>query len=379
MKKNFGIVFFLIAFSLLLAFLDCEPPLPAVHEPTADEVYSSLSKRLKIMLTRNDLDRKAGQLGRLYAWNWGYLGRAALQMHQATGEDRFLSLVRDISENLLSLRDDALQLIDQERQSVIPSWGTLFKNGKRANEITTAGLITLPMCQYALATGDDRIGRAAVATLSAFIPERKDAFGGYFFEHLSEGYVEPLNHAHAYGAALSYCSRLDYAPESFTETALGVYRYWIHFVRADGNGISWPYMPRPDSPDDLPSEAIWKAGVTIELPIALVDIGLLERDEIIPQLTRAILENPIIEAGGIPQFIGTDQLLDITTRPDIRGKSLAGLISSFVLLDDEAVTEAFTGMMRHHPAYFPGGWLGGSRSMILSYAFLQRADADPVK
>jgi hypothetical protein len=34
------------------------------------------------------------------------------------------------------------------------------------------------------------------------------------------------------------------------------------------------------------------------------------------------------------------------------------------------VDEAFQKMVRDHPKHFPGGWFGGSRSMLMSYAYL---------
>ncbi|MEM9732511.1 MAG: hypothetical protein AAF903_03370 [Pseudomonadota bacterium] len=351
--------------------------------PTADQLYKSMAWQMDHMFTRTDIDLKQGERGRLFAWSWGYLGRASLLMHEATGEQRFLDLVQDTSKRLLANRDDALGLVDGERGIIMPSWQVKYNWGDRSNEITAAGLITLPMCQYALKTGDHEIGREAVKSLAAFIPERQEAHGGYYFWHHSQEIVEPLNHAHIYGAALAWCSKLDYAPASFAQTAKGIYRYWRHFTRRDGEGLSWAYMPAPDSPRDQKSEAIWKMGVTIELPIALIRTGLMEDDGIMADLSKTVTGNFIVKAGGIPQFLGERKPIDISKLAKFEGRSLTGLMAPVVLLDDPAVTQTFISMVKRYPKQFPNGWFGGAKSMTFAYAYLkatqtQKAAAAPV-
>ncbi|WP_377211800.1 hypothetical protein [Pseudahrensia aquimaris] len=339
--------------------------------PSDDAVYKSLAWQMDHMFTRTDIDLAQGERGRLFAWSWGYLGRAALLMQEATGEKRFLDLVRDTSHRLLENRDDTLGLVDGERGAIVPSWQVKYNFGGKSNEITAAGLITLPMCEYALKTGDEKIGREAVKSLNAFIGERREAHGGYYFWHLSQKIVEPLNHSHIYGAALATCSKLSYAPDTFAETAKGIYRYWRHFTRADGEGLSWAYMPAPDSPLDQKSEAIWKMGVTIELPVALVKHGLMADDGILDLLGKTVTGNSIVRAGGVPQFIGEGLLIDISKGEKFHRRSLAGLMSPVVLLDNPAVTGAFLKMVRDHPKLYPNGWFGGSKSMMFSYAYLR--------
>jgi len=342
----------------------------ALPKLTNDEIYETLSARLARVLDNDRFNTDIGERGRFYAWYWGYIGRALLEMHEVTGEQRFLDLFTDTSWQLIDLRDDALGLVDPERERVVPSWGTLYKNGIRANEITTAGFISLPMCQYAVKTGDEMIGQKAVETLGSFIDEREEAFGGYYFQHRSEGYVEPINHAHVYGAALAYCSELSYAPSNFEETALGIYRYWRHFVRQNGEGISWPYMPTPTSAQNLPSEAIWKAAVSIELPVALAAVGLIDGSEIIPKIAKTITRNPIVIKGGIPQFFGNDRSEDMIGNRKFEGSSLAGLAGAFVLLKEDEVDDLLIEWVNTHSELFPGGWEGGSRTMPMAYAYL---------
>ncbi len=338
---------------------------------TDDQIYENLSKKLNYMITRTDHGLEKGGRGRLFAWYWGYLGRASLMMYEATNDERFLDLVRDISLKLIEVRDDKLGLVDDERKRILPNWGTQYKNGVRANEVTSAGLITLPMCQYARIRGDKVIGRAAIESLSAFLDERQQAFGGYYFHHYTQDIVEPLNHTHVYGAALAHCSLLPYAPKSYPEIAMGIHKYWEHFIRKDGEGYSWPYKPAPDSPLDQKSEAVWKAGVTVELPIALVETGIMKDTTIIDQMEATFLNHPTMKEGGIPQFIGTDVMVDLSKREKFNGSSLPGLFVPFAMLKRPKVEKAVVEMVNNHPTLFSRGWFGGSRSMFMTYAYLR--------
>ena len=339
--------------------------------PTPDDIHKAMARRLESNFTRTDIDLKKGERGRLFGWSWGYIGRAALLLHEATGEERFKAMVRDTSYRLLEHRDDALGIVDPVRGRVMPSWTAKYPFGGHSTEITTAGLIALPMCQYAVKFGDHTLGREAVKTLKAFIAERREAHGGYYYFHDVQGEVEAINHANIYGTALAHCAQLPYAPASFTETALGIYRYWRHFTRPDGAGLSWPYMPGPDSPQDIEAEAFWKYAVTLELPVALVKLGLMKDDGIIDQLRRTWRENPIIKAGGIARYLGERKDVDMTDEERFQGRSLAGLMSTVVLLEDPVATEQFLTMMRRHPKYFPHGWFGGSKSMFFTYGWLK--------
>ena len=114
--------------------------------PSNDVIYDFLAVGLDNMLTRKNVKISKGGRGRIYAWFWGYWGRSAVYMYRATDEARFLDLFVDTYKKLLAERDDRLGLVDDARKVVVPSWGTLFEDGTRANHVTTAGLITLPVC-----------------------------------------------------------------------------------------------------------------------------------------------------------------------------------------------------------------------------------------
>src|SRR5699024_7442791 len=148
-----------------------------------------------------------GERGRMYAWYWGYYGRAAVDFYIVTGEERFAQLIVRTAESLLELRDDSLNLVDDERGVVFPSWGTRYKTGERSNEITTAVLIALPMIEYARVSNSYWLADAAAEALVAFKEEREiTANGEHYFVHRTDNVVEALNHVSVYGAALAHAT-----------------------------------------------------------------------------------------------------------------------------------------------------------------------------
>ncbi|MBK6862434.1 MAG: hypothetical protein IPG91_02150 [Ideonella sp.] len=334
--------------------------------PSDDEAYAFLSRGLKHMLRRTDVDMRPGERARLYAWYWGYYGRAALDLYQATGQARFVSLVQETAQRLLAERDDATGRVDESRGEVAPSWGTRF--GKvRSTEITTAGLIVLPMCQCALLTGDASLARPAFETLAFYVPEQRQLEdGSLYFVHRTTARVEALNHANVYATALAYASRLPGAPADFAPTALGVGRYFRRFARDDGAAACWPYEPTPSSPPDLPGEALWKASVSLELPVALHASGLEDASALLARIANIIKLNPLARAGKIPRFIGSARDIELSSKDE--GTSMAGALGAWLLIDDLELHEIVLSLMAQHPAMFPCGWYGGSRCMILGQA-----------
>lgn len=223
-----------------------------------DVLYEFLHDGLNSMIERRDehLADKGGR-GRLYAWYWGHWGRAAVNFYEVSGEQRFLDLIVNTYRRLLAERDDTLNLVDDERGWIVPAWGTLYKDGTRSNEITTAGLITLPICHflnladrnelvrqnYADAIRDFR--EAALETLSAFEDEirQSPAGGGSFFFHLTDGIVEPLNHSHMFGAAVAHCAA-SIPREEFSRIVRGLAGYFSKAIVRNNNGsYSWPMHP----------------------------------------------------------------------------------------------------------------------------------------
>lgn len=342
------------------------PPFPMTDE----QVYVYLDHALANMIQRRDVDLAPGERGRLYGWYWGYYGRAAIDMYRVSQDTRYIEIVERTIEALLEERDDQLLRVDDERGVIVPGWGTKYSSGTRSNEITTAGLITLPMLEYANLSGKSWIRDAAVETLISFQDERIEVSGGcYYFMHQTQNIVEALNHSALYGAALAKASCIHDDPW-FKDTALGLYRYFVKFIDQRGNGISWPYSPAPgDDRKALSSEALWKAAATIELPIALSENEEEEATVLLENVARSLLSHPAVEGGELPQFIGHDRPQAVDSEKVSGG--LTGFLSAFLQIDDDELRSRIFSLMKSHPHMFPNGWKGGSRSMIMAWSHMR--------
>lgn len=346
---------------------DIAPPFALSDE----EVYVYLDRALANMVNRQDVDLGPGERGRLYGWYWGYYGRAAVDMYCVTGDPQYAALLERTIDALLEQRDDQLAMIDDERDAVFPGWGTKYASGVRSNEITTAGLITLPMLEYAAVSGKSWVRDAAVETLLAFRREAKQDENGYrYFVHQTQNIVEALNHAALYGAALVKASVIHDDPW-LIDTALGIFRYHLKFIDWREGGISWPYSPTPnDDKTTLASEALWKAAATIELPIALSERGFEDATNLLQKVSESFLTHPAVKRGELPQFLGHDRPQGVD--PTRISGGLTGLLSSFLQIDDSSLRREIFSLMGKNSNMFPNGWKGGSRSMIMAWCHLRK-------
>lgn len=338
---------------------------------TDDEMHNFLKRALTNMIERTDIELQKGQRGRLYAWYWGYYGRAAADLYTTTGDRRFKTLIEETIDALLNERDDQLGSIDAERGFAFPGWGTKYKTGECSNEITTAGLICMPMLEYARTEGLSWLADAACETLTSFKGERLEATNGrYYFEHQTQHVVEALNHSALYGAALTQAAQL-VEDDWLIDTARGLYQYHVSFTERRGAGLTWPYAPSPgEDKSEMASEAIWKAAATIELPIALSENGDESARQFLQDIGESLAQHPQLIRGEFPRFLGHDRIVPLdSTR--ING-GLTSFIGSFLQLGSLALNERLFDLMRKSPDYFPNGWKGGSRAMPMAWAHLRR-------
>jgi hypothetical protein len=345
-----------------------------------EKAFDFLKSQIEAMFARNDHGLQSGEKGRLYAWYWGYYGRALLDLYRSSGNETYGYYFRSICDRLFEERDEYLGLEDEERFRPVASWGTRFKNGKRSNEITTAGLITLPIAEYCSLFGGQSLSYEVIRTLREFIGEVKSCDLGCYFYHISDGIIEPLNHSNLYAASLAYASRLPSAPLEFNKISLEVYRYFRKFVMRSSSGlIKWPYAPAPqDYGREFVSEPIWKGGATIELPVALANAGLIKRDDpFLGSIINLLKKNKHFSNGKLPQLLDNDSEKVISGAKFI-GTSLAGFLSSWVQLNDPELNSMIIRAVQENPEYFPNGWLGeqfpnkgGSRAMIMAHEHLR--------
>jgi len=130
-------------------------------------------------------------------------------------------------------------------------------------------------------------------TLGSFIMSAKKRWR-LLFPARSEGSCRNYQSRARLWSPLSHiASRTLLRTSNFEETALGIYRYWRHFVRQNGEGDSWPYIA--DSHQRLPkafrSESHLKAAGFNREPSLFTCHGLADRDgsEIIPKIAKTHL------------------------------------------------------------------------------------------
>ncbi|MAD52454.1 hypothetical protein [Idiomarina sp. UBA3162] len=351
-----------------------------IRKLSDEYIYDFLFEQVNVMFNRTDHNLCDGEKGRLFGWYWGYYGRAILDMYRATEDIRFKELFLWSVYRLLEVRDDVLGLVDEERSRLVAGWGSRFKNGKRACEITTTGLIVLPIAEYAALYGSKLLESETFVMLNEFISEfKKSKEGGYFF-HLSDDIVEALNHSHLYGAALAHASRIESAPDNYKRVCKLLLKYFNSFTSRSSDGlIKWPYSPSPgEIATKLSSEALWKAGATVELPVAMLESRIiLDDNELLTDLVDVLRKNKAITSSEIPQFIDSDREIKMNER--FWGTSSAGFISSWVQFNNLELNEIIIDLVMKKREYFPNGWLGerypdkgGSRTMIMAFAHLRR-------
>jgi len=363
--------------------------------PNDEIIYDFLEKRITKALERNDdaVPPKGGR-ARHYSWYWGYYGRAAINMYSVTKKRKFLDLASESYARLLEFRDDRLELTDDRRDEIVPSWGTLYKNGLRGNEVTTAGLISLPACEFLQVVNNDPELKDIYAeqisyyvktvneTLSYFFDEMlyNENNGGYF-RHKLENYLEPFNHSNIYAAALVRClpfSQDKVKQESVIQAISNYYKQAITVL--DNQSYSWPYSaesryswlyflnPNKKTPK---SEAIWKAGVTIELPIAAHHAGIVFDQNDIDHIANVLLKNVVRDDGKLNRSIGLDG-----TRT-VKDSSALGFISIWLYIPDteEKIRTKIENIFKQNPEKFPHGWFGGARSMIMGMTHYLKLNA----
>lgn len=81
-----------------------------------------LLRRVPAMFAPRD-GEPFGTRGRYWAWNWGYLGRAAGALHAATSDPSLLEVLRLAHHYLRKYRDDRLGLVDEARGRAMRAWG----------------------------------------------------------------------------------------------------------------------------------------------------------------------------------------------------------------------------------------------------------------
>ena len=354
--------------------------------PTADELFEFLDGSVRRLTRPHPGDfGPIGSRGRALAWNWSFWGRALVFAYAATHESRFLDLFVETVANIVDQRDDRLGLVDVAKRRVVPGWGTDI-NSVRLNEVTVAGLVTLPLCEFLLLVRDDPVATERYGHLSdqylAIAEEvvwqyetdyRVSRFGGSYVNPMS-GAAEPLNHTHALAAAFAHLSVLT-TTSRYRSKVDEIAHFFIVSVTREANGSwSWPYVGSPGALSVAAAEQSWKAGTTIEFPAAALRHGLAFRDHF-EALSATLMKN-ILRPDGINTYV-------TSTRTDLlderfAGTSLAGAsLAVWFLMPDPHGSHrtALLEQMDRQPNLIPRGWLGGARGLAMAAAWLMKAAA----
>src|SRR5699024_2756966 len=148
-----------------------------------------------------------------------------------------------------------------------------------------------------------------------------------------------------------------------------IYNYQISFVDHRCGAISWPYAPTPDQDKTaLPSEALWKASATIELPVALSESGHADANAFLEDVAEALSTHPVLLRGQYPQFIGQDRNTGVVSERVSSG--LTRYDSTFLQIHPDSLRDAIFQLLRPHPDLLPHGRKGGSPAMIMAWAHL---------
>ena len=197
---------------------------PSQSLPSPDALFAYLeSSTRRLSASGTDDLGPIGSRGRALAWNWSFWGRALVFAYRATGEARFMDLFVATFAKMLDHRDDRLGLRDAPKRRVIAGWGTDV-GGLHVNEITVAGLVTLPICEFLLFMREDpdaarRYGKVSAEYLAVVedvawqyeTDYRLTRDGGHYVNPVT-GVREPLNHNHALAAVFAHLSVLTKRP-----------------------------------------------------------------------------------------------------------------------------------------------------------------------
>lgn len=366
--------------------------------PTSNVIYDYLSRSLNHPFIHL-LERNRGKMGRIFAWGWGYRGRAAIYSAIATGEQRFTELAMEIFYKIIEERDDKLGIGDSVRGRILKSWSVYDEQtSKSACEVTATGLILLPACEALLNSRFLDLDDATYNTIFCNISESLEEFEkeelsdpeirGSFFRSPFDNSIEALNHTHVFAAVISKMYQLT-GDRKYLRSAQSIGRFFIEsWIQEEGNSLSWPYAPSPKKYHEhhpfmsmemgnlhtyIGGEPFYKAGITVEFPVAAHDAKILFTTGELRKMASSLLNNVIKNNSELNLFISprkfrtADELIATT-------RSAFTIIFGFALLDkvNPDVRRKLVGLLGERPDLFPGGWFGGAASsMALAHFMIQ--------
>ena len=362
-----------------------------------DQLSSFLFKHVPALIEPVE-GARFGERAREWAWRWGYWGRAAGTLYLMTRDVKYLTLLDEMHDGLLAVRDDRLGLVDDVRNRVMQSWGTVitgkYDRGLRACEVESSGLMVLPWANLLFTDTKglipETIREKWTTTLLEVISAHADELimhpasgGGYFMSPWFDHKVEPLNHSHLFGAACAYSYGIS-GNTTHRDLALSLYRFFRYNWRHEKDGlVSWAYNPTESDKTLGPEssaygernhkvligpELFYKASVSIELPIAMFQVGILPGDMEEIQLISRSLRKSIFQNNFKVNYYISRNKRHLCSEPEqgnmpvLRPHYMCGL----ELLGDVdlKMSQKLASIVANRPDFFPKGWLTGPASVM---------------
>ncbi|MBZ6076078.1 hypothetical protein [Microvirga puerhi] len=365
--------------------------------PHRDVFYDCLNFSLRWLTALDNPDPSLPPLynrGQLYSWQWSFWGRAALELYEATGENRFLKLLIGAARNVMAARDDRHGIVDENQKRVVKSWGSVISFGgpsMRGTDVTATGLIALPILQLAnrLAARnelDEEIAGLAQELVPSFdeyemfyVDLPKFDAGCYRYAFIPQA-IDPTNHINAFGAGLIELYAFTQDPRHL-ERARKLFNFYRGSMVVDRDGaISTPYEQDPDFKKHPKSEWFWKMTVSAELPLALARHGLIVKEEEMIGIARTYADVVMAEPGGINAMTRRSdkaRMIDFTKpleNETAEYRSYVPMIAASLFFVDREhrIGEKLLRYMLDYPQWFTNGLFSGGGVAMLARAYSLR-------
>ncbi|MCB8820454.1 hypothetical protein [Microvirga rosea] len=359
-------------------------------KPHLDVLFDALRKHIAQILDPSAKGLPALEdRGQVFAWTWSYVGRAAIILWKATGQERFRTLFVDAARQIMALRDDRTGRKDEVQDRVVRSWGSPWPvHGvtRRITDVTVTGLVSLPIASFAneLYSTDplaDEFGSychdltAGLWEFDRYFLTLPDGRNGYYRSWLDPKSFEAQNHVHALAAAGVEIYRVTNDRGIHDRLSL----LWGGFKRVtnidDMGAATWAYFPDPSLTQEIVPEAFWKAAVTLEFPLACQHANILVSDKDMRAFGRIYTKNVLLSDETYNILIGlrdpasTYRWDGPLASPDVQ--SLMPFIFRGLWFSDHepSLTKRLTDLLKRHPLKFSNGLLT-SPFGLMTRAFL---------
>ena len=335
-------------------------------------------------------------------WPWLYEAEAAVIAYERTGQRRFLDLVLDAYENLLTLRGGAIGREDEIRRRVLNTWGSMMpdrsKTGRAGrfytNELTTAGTVVMPAAlalralqrTSGLSNEDEaRIERLAATMLEA-LNEFEDDFrplpdhdGGLYLMPY-ESRVEPLNHSHIVGRAYLLLHEITGDEHSLARATQLCNTFRAACEELPDKAWAWPYRYEPDRGVVELSEPIWKGATTLRLPKLAEEMQVVFTRGDMQCIARTFVNHVWLGDDRFSKYVSDagrkrpETLAEGVRRYEYRDNGYGLLIWIFLDEYDSRIRNIVEDAVSYRPDLIARGWFGLPQG-VLAYAY-RLADVD---